>query len=92
MISKSVFWSDITGTRWHPAHMGWYLMISATFNSLEEFSSYATNLSDIVAWTDFERINTTHFWSPMKQIFIKPEERSNFEVLGNRTSFNSTRV
>ena len=72
--------------------MVWYSIFSATFNSLEEFSSYATNLSDIVAWTDFERINTTHFWSPMKQIFIKPETRSDFQVLGNRTSFNSMQV
>ena len=66
-----------------------YAIISATFNSLEEFSSYATNSSDVVVWTDFERINTTHFWSPMKRIFIEPESRSDFQVLGNRKSFYS---
>ena len=88
MISKSVFWSELTGTRWYPAHMVRYLMISATFNSLEEFSSYATNLSDIVAWTDFERINTTHFWSPMKQIFMEPDLWSEFQFLGKRQAFH----
>ena len=48
-------------------------MISATFESIEEFSSFASNISEIVVWTDFERINNTHFWSAAKQVFIKPE-------------------
>ena len=48
-------------------------MIVATFESLEEFSSFASNMSEIIIWTDFERINNTHFWSATKQVLIKPE-------------------
>ena len=63
---------------------GTILMISASLDSLQEFSSFAKNTSEIVIWTDFERINETHFWSPTKQSFIKPDETSDF---GNRQSF-----
>jgi len=30
-------------------------------------------MSRIAVWTDFERINNTHYWSAAKQILIKPE-------------------
>ena len=60
------------------------LMISASFDSLREFSSFAKNTSGVFIWTDFERINETHFWSATKQSFIKPDENPD---LGNRLSF-----
>ena len=60
------------------------LMISASLESLQEFSLFAKNTSEIVIWTDFERINETHFWSPSKQSFIQPDENPD---LGNRLSF-----
>ena len=60
------------------------LMISASFDSLPEFSSFAENTSEIVIWTDFERINETHFWRPTKKSFVKPDETPDF---GNRQSF-----
>ena len=60
------------------------LMISASLVSLQEFSSFAKNTSEIVIWTDFERINETHFWSPTRKSFVKPDETPDF---GNRQSF-----
>ena len=48
-------------------------MISASFKSIEEFSSFTSNMSGIAVWTDFERINNTHYWSAAKQVLIKPE-------------------
>ena len=48
-------------------------MISASFKSIEEFSSFTSNMSGIAVWTDFERIKNTHYWSAAKQVLIKPE-------------------
>ena len=48
-------------------------MISASFKSIEEFSSFTSNMSGIAVWTDFERINNTHYWGAAKQVLIKPE-------------------
>lgn len=48
-------------------------MISASFKSIEEFSSFTSNMSGIAVWTDFERINNTHYWSAAKQVLIKPQ-------------------
>ena len=48
-------------------------MISASFKSIEEFSSFTSNMSEIAVWTDFERINNTHYWSAAKQVLIEPE-------------------
>ena len=31
-------------------------------------------MTEVVIWTDFERSNTTHFWSPSKKVYMKPEE------------------
>ena len=56
-------------------------MISASFDSLDEFSAFAKNISEIVIWTDFERINSTHFWSRTRQTHIEPDEGPDF---GNR--------
>ena len=58
--------------------------ISASFDSFKEFSLYAKNMSDAVIWTDYERINETHFWSPSKKVFIRPKDDPEF---GNRKSF-----
>ena len=32
-------------------------------------------MSEVVIWTDFERVNKTHFWSPQKQVYLQPGTR-----------------
>ena len=44
-------------------------------------------MSEIVVWTDFERINETHFWSEQKQVYIQPGTRPED---GNRKASIST--
>ena len=59
-------------------------MVLASFNSFQEFSLFAKNMTDVVIWTDYERVNETHFWSPSKKVFIRPKDSPEF---GNRQSF-----
>ena len=47
--------------------------ISASFGTLGEFESFAENMSDVIFWSDFDRINETHFWSKHRNIFIEPD-------------------
>ena len=30
-------------------------------------------MSDVIIWSDFDRINETHFWSKHRNTFIAPE-------------------
>ena len=46
--------------------------ILASLSSIDEFSEFVENKTEAVIWTDFERINQTHFWSPHKKIYINP--------------------
>ena len=32
-------------------------------------------MTEVVIWTDFKRVNTTHFWSPQKQVYLQPGTR-----------------
>ena len=32
-------------------------------------------MSEVVVWTDFERVNRTHFWSQQKQVYLQPGTR-----------------
>ena len=57
----------------------------ASFHTLEEYSSYSKMMNEVIIWTDFERINKTHFWSPTKTVYIKPDIDPDF---GNRKRFN----
>ena len=47
--------------------------ISASFGTLDEFASFAENMSDVIIWSDFDRVNETHFWSKQRNIFIEPD-------------------
>ena len=58
--------------------------VSASFDSFQEFSLYAKDMTEVVIWTDFGRVNETHFWSPSRKIFIRPKDAPDF---GNRQSF-----
>ena len=51
---------------------------------MKDFSEFAKPVSEMMFWTDFERTNETHFWSPLKKVFVKPDVD---EKMGNRIVF-----
>ena len=54
---------------------------------MEEFSDFTEATAEVVVWTDFMRINQTHFWSPTKKINIEPAITRVDQIMGNRKSF-----
>ena len=60
----------------------------ASFDSMEDFEIYAKNFADIVMWSDFERVNETHFWSRQRNSFIKPKCRNHLRNRYIRTITN----
>ena len=54
---------------------------SASFESLNEFSNFAENMSNIVIWSDFDRVNETHFWSNHRKVLL---EQDIDDAIGNR--------
>ena len=47
-----------------------------SFGSIDEFESFAKNMSNIIIWSDFERVNITHFSSKQRNITIQPKINS----------------
>ena len=41
-------------------------------------------MSEVVVWTDFKRINQTHFWSPNRKIYIEPAITHVYQIMGDR--------
>ena len=54
---------------------------------MEEFSDFTEETAEVVVWTDFKRINQTHFWSPNRKIYIEPAITHVDQIMGDRKSF-----
>ena len=54
---------------------------------MEEFSDFTDVVAEVVVWTDFKRINQTHFWSPNRRKFIEPAITHVDQIMGDRKSF-----
>ena len=72
-------------------HKGVHVHYSNTyldsFDSLKDFTEFAKSVPEIIIWTDFERANETHFWSPTKKALIEPEVTKS---MGTRIFFSKT--
>ena len=53
---------------------------------MEEFSDFTQEMAEVVVWTDFKRINQTHFWSPNRKIYIEPATTNLDQIMGDRKS------
>ena len=53
---------------------------------MEEFSDFTKEMAEVVVWTDFKRINQTHFWSPNREIYIEPATTHLDQIMGDRKS------